>query len=109
MSFVNRPTVVPPYGLICDVLWSDPDDKYNGWALSPRGISFTFNERIVKEFCDAHGIDLIVRGHQLTVEMMKTGYRFFAGGRLVSIFSAADYTNMKNDACVLHISKKVCL
>ncbi|VDM40039.1 unnamed protein product [Toxocara canis] len=104
---VNRPTIVPPYGLICDILWSDPDDKYNGWALSPRGISFTFSERIVKEFCEKHDIDLIIRGHQLTLEMMKTGYRFFAGGRLVSIFSASDYTNMKNDACVLHISKKV--
>uniref|UniRef100_F1L664 Serine/threonine-protein phosphatase n=1 Tax=Ascaris suum TaxID=6253 RepID=F1L664_ASCSU len=104
---VRRPTLVPPYGLICDILWSDPDDKYSGWALSPRGISFTFSERVVKEFCEKHDIDLIIRGHQLTYDMIKTGYRFFAEGRLVSIFSASDYTNMKNDSCVLHISKKL--
>uniref|UniRef100_A0A914S2W2 Serine/threonine specific protein phosphatases domain-containing protein n=1 Tax=Parascaris equorum TaxID=6256 RepID=A0A914S2W2_PAREQ len=66
---VRRPTLVPPYGLICDILWSDPDDKYSGWALSPRGISFTFSERVVKEFCEKHDIDLIIRGHQLTYDV----------------------------------------
>lgn len=66
---MRRPTLVPPYGLICDILWSDPDDKYSGWALSPRGISFTFSERVVKEFCEKHDIDLIIRGHQLTYDV----------------------------------------
>ncbi|VDN06638.1 unnamed protein product [Thelazia callipaeda] len=102
-----RPSIVPPYGLMCDTLWSDPDDRYPGWALSARGISFTFSSKIIREFCEANDIDLIVRGHQLTADMFKGGYKYFAGGRLVTIFSAPNYLNMRNDSCVLHISRKV--
>ncbi|VDN91264.1 unnamed protein product [Brugia pahangi] len=103
---IPRPSIVPPYGLMCDILWSDPDDRYPGWALSARGISFTFSSKVIKEFCETNNIDLIVRGHQLTADMFKGGYKYFAGGRLVTIFSAPNYLNMKNDSCVLHISRK---
>ncbi|KAM3724889.1 Serine/threonine-protein phosphatase PP1 isozyme [Dirofilaria immitis] len=101
-----RPSIVPPYGIMCDVLWSDPDDRYPGWALSARGISFTFSSKVVKEFCETNNIDLIVRGHQLTADMFRGGYKYFADGRLITIFSAPNYLNMKNDSCVLHISRK---
>jgi len=26
---------------MCDLLWSDPDDRH-GWGISPRGAGFTF-------------------------------------------------------------------
>ncbi|KAL4002423.1 Calcineurin-like phosphoesterase family protein [Acanthocheilonema viteae] len=103
---IPRPSIAPPYGLMCDTLWSDPDDRYPGWALSARGISFTFSSKVIKEFCKTNNIDLIVRGHQLTADMFRGGYKYFAGGRLVTIFSAPNYLNMKNDSCVLHISRK---
>ncbi|VDM94263.1 unnamed protein product, partial [Onchocerca ochengi] len=103
---IPRPSIVPPYGMMCDVLWSDPDDRYPGWALSARGISFTFSSKVVKEFCETNNIDLIVRGHQLTADMFRGGYKYFADGRLLTIFSAPNYLNMKNDSCVLHISRK---
>uniref|UniRef100_A0A915PIG9 Serine/threonine-protein phosphatase n=1 Tax=Setaria digitata TaxID=48799 RepID=A0A915PIG9_9BILA len=105
-ELLPRPSIVPPYGLMCDILWSDPDDRYPGWALSARGISFTFSSKIIKEFCETNKIDLIVRGHQLTADMFKGGYKYFAGGRLITIFSAPNYLNMRNDSCVLHISRK---
>lgn len=54
---------------MCDTLWSDPDDRYPGWALSARGISFTFSSKVIKEFCETNNIDLIVRGHQLTADV----------------------------------------
>lgn len=33
-----------------------------------------FSEKVVKEFCAKHNLDLIVRGHQV----MEDGYQFFA-------------------------------
>jgi hypothetical protein len=29
-------------GLLCDILWSDPDPDVKGWGESDRGVSFTF-------------------------------------------------------------------
>uniref|UniRef100_A0AC34F7H2 Serine/threonine-protein phosphatase n=1 Tax=Panagrolaimus sp. ES5 TaxID=591445 RepID=A0AC34F7H2_9BILA len=104
---IPRPAIVPPYGLLCDLVWSDPDDRHDGWALSPRGISFTFSSSIVESMCHKLGVELIVRAHQLTSEMIRSGHKFFANGRLVTIFSAPNYLNMKNDACVMKISKKL--
>lgn len=41
--------------------------------------------------------------------MFEGGHEFFADGRLVTIFSAPNYLNMKNDSCLLNISRKVIL
>ena len=32
---------VPHEGPLCDLVWSDPDDRM-GWGISPRGAGFTF-------------------------------------------------------------------
>lgn len=32
-------------GPMCDLLWSDPDDR-GGWGISPRGAGFTFGQDI---------------------------------------------------------------
>ena len=61
---------MPPNGLACDLLWSDPEERLDGgWAMSARGISLSFSDRVVEAFCVRHNIDLIVRGHQLTREV----------------------------------------
>ncbi|PPR84650.1 hypothetical protein GOBAR_AA36064 [Gossypium barbadense] len=61
---IQRPTEVPDNGLLCDLLWSDPDPKIEGWADSDRGISSTFGADVVAEFLDKSDLDLICRGHQ---------------------------------------------
>jgi len=38
---------VPDSGLLCDLLWADPDD-IAGWAESERGVSFIFGADVVK-------------------------------------------------------------
>ena len=38
---VMRPTDIPDTGLLCDLLWSDPEDVQN-WEESERGVSFVF-------------------------------------------------------------------
>ncbi|XP_022742276.1 serine/threonine-protein phosphatase PP1 isoform X2 [Durio zibethinus] len=84
---IQRPMEVPDNGLLCDLLWSDPHPKVEGWADSDRGISCTFGADIVAEFLDKNDLDLICRGHQV----VEDGYEFFAKRRLVTIFSAPNY------------------
>ncbi|KAE9615951.1 hypothetical protein Lal_00017649 [Lupinus albus] len=84
---IQRPTEIPDNGLLCDLLWSDPDSTIDGWAESDRGVSCTFGSDAVTEFLDKNDLDLICRGHQV----VEDGYEFFAKRRLVTIFSAPNY------------------
>merc|ERR1712227_268356 len=36
---LTRPTDVPDGGMICDLLWADPDKDMTGWEESDRGVS----------------------------------------------------------------------
>lgn len=40
---LNRIQEVPHDGPMCDLLWSDPDDRI-GWGMSPRGAGYTFGQ-----------------------------------------------------------------
>ncbi|OIV95092.1 hypothetical protein TanjilG_21482 [Lupinus angustifolius] len=84
---IQRPTEIPDNGLLCDLLWSDPDSSIDGWADSDRGVSCNFGSDAVTEFLDKNDLDLICRGHQV----VEDGYEFFAKRRLVTIFSAPNY------------------
>lgn len=82
-----RPTDVPDTGLLCDLLWSDPDKDTQGWGENDRGVSFTFGADIVSKFLNRHDLDLICRAHQV----VEDGYEFFAKRSLVTLFSAPNY------------------
>ena len=84
---IQRPTDVPDFGLMCDLLWSDPDPSIEGWGSNDRGVSYTFGTSVVREFLSQHSLDLVVRAHQV----VEDGYDFFAGRQLVTIFSAPNY------------------
>ncbi|CAO3689848.1 phosphoprotein phosphatase PP4 catalytic subunit [Rhizopus azygosporus] len=84
---VMRPTDIPDTGLLCDLLWSDPDKEIVGWSGNDRGISFTFGADVVSGFLQKHDLDLICRAHQV----VEDGYEFFAKRQLVTIFSAPNY------------------
>mmetsp|Transcript_37577 Transcript_37577/g.76481 ORF Transcript_37577/g.76481 Transcript_37577/m.76481 type:complete len:362 (+) Transcript_37577:366-1451(+) len=62
---LQRPCDVPDVGLMCDLLWSDPDTSVNGWAENDRGVSFVFGADVVAAFLERHDLDLIVRAHQV--------------------------------------------
>ncbi|CAI7106716.1 BEM_collapsed_G0016690.mRNA.1.CDS.1 [Saccharomyces cerevisiae] len=47
---VMRPTDIPDVGLLCDLLWSDPDKDIVGWSENDRGVSFTFGPDVVNRF-----------------------------------------------------------
>ena len=84
---IIRPTDVPERGLLCDLLWSDPDDSSNGFGSNERGVSVVFNGKIVHSFLKNNELDLICRAHQVVEE----GYEFFADRKLVTVFSAPNY------------------
>ena len=62
---VARPTDVPDSGLLCDLLWADPDKDIQGWGDNDRGVSYTFGADSVTEFLNKHDLDLICRAHQV--------------------------------------------
>jgi len=84
---IQRPCDIPDSGLLCDLLWSDPDNDVIGWGENDRGVSFLFDSDIVSKFLIRHDLDLICRAHQCVEE----GYQFFAKKKLVTIFSAPNY------------------
>ena len=60
---IMRPTDVPDTGLLCDLLWSDPERGVEEYGDNDRGVSFTFGENVVRKFNSKHDIDLICRAH----------------------------------------------
>lgn len=94
---IMRPMDVPESGLVCDLLWSDPDKEVQGWGENERGVSFTFGSEIVSNFLRKHELDLICRAHQV----VEDGYEFFAKRQLVTLFSAPNYCGEFDNAAAL--------
>lgn len=69
-----RPTDVPDQGLLCDLLWSDPDKDTMGWGENDRGVSFTFGAEVVAKFLHKHDFDLICRAHQVRSRFVKCNH-----------------------------------
>ncbi len=63
-------------GLLCDLLWSDPDKDVQGWGENDRGVSFTFGADVVSKFLNRHDLDLICRAHQVT-KLLSSGFEMF--------------------------------
>ena len=99
---IQRPTEIPDDGLLCDLLWSDPNSKILGWMANDRGISYVFGIDVVESFLLKFGFDLICRAHQVVEE----GYQFFGKKKLVTIFSAPNYCGEFNNAgAIMNIDK----
>lgn len=62
---IVRPVEIPDQGLLCDLLWSDPEKGMEGWADNERGVSFIFGANVVSNFLKDQDIDLICRAHQV--------------------------------------------
>ena len=84
---ILRPSDVPEQGLLCDLLWSDPEETSERYGANDRGVSVTFGPKVVEEFLKKNDLDLICRAHQVVEE----GYEFFADKQLVTVFSAPNY------------------
>ena len=47
---IVRPVEIPDQGLLCDLLWSDPEKGMEGWSENERGVSFIFGANVVSNF-----------------------------------------------------------
>ena len=52
---IHRFEEVPHEGPMCDLLWSDPDDRM-GWGISPRGAGYTYGQDISEHFNSVNGL-----------------------------------------------------
>ncbi|CAK8989945.1 unnamed protein product [Durusdinium trenchii] len=94
---IQRPANVGEVGLLVDLLWSDPNPSVELWADNDRGVSFTFGPKVLNTFLQRHNLDLVCRAHQV----VEDGYEFFAGRRLVTVFSAPNYCKEFDNAGAL--------
>ncbi|XP_071692158.1 serine/threonine-protein phosphatase PP1 isozyme 6-like isoform X1 [Rutidosis leptorrhynchoides] len=99
---IPRPIDVPDQGLVCDLLWADPDKNVKGWGVNERGVSYVFGADKVSEFLEKHDLDLVCRAHQV----VEDGYEFFANRQLVTLFSAPNYCNeFNNDGAMMSVDE----
>ncbi len=110
---------------MCDLLWSDPDDRC-GWGISPRGAGYTFGQDISEAFNHNNGLTLVARAHQLVMEgawerkvlatplrltpsfVRCTGYNWGQDRNVVTIFSAPNYCyRCGNQAAIMEIDEKL--
>lgn len=102
---MERPVEVPEVGLLCDLVWADPDPHIMGWGYNSRGVSYTFGSDVVKEFLQEHDLELICRAHQV----VEDGYEFQAQRGLVTIFSAPNYCGeFDNAAGMMVVDSDLC-
>jgi serine/threonine-protein phosphatase 2A catalytic subunit len=97
----DRVQEVPHEGPMCDLLWSDPDDRI-GWGISPRGAGYTFGQDISEQFNYNNNLTLVARAHQLVME----GYNWCHDKNVVTIFSAPNYCyRCGNQAAIMEIDE----
>ena len=100
---IQRPIEVPDQGILCDLLWSDPDLSVKGWAENhERGISYVYGQDAISSFLKKHDLDLICRAHQV----VEDGYEFFGEKKLVTVFSAPDYCGQfENNGAMMNVDE----
>jgi len=77
-------------------VWNDPSEE-DGINISSRGLGMrTFGEDVLVEFLRLNGLERMIRGHSV----VENGYRWWFGGKLLSLFSAFDHGGTGNGAAV---------
>ena len=104
LKLIKRPTEIPEAGLLCDLVWSDPDDSllFDFKTNKERGISVCFSKKLVEDFTQKNDLDLICRAHQVVEE----GFQFFANMKLITIFTAPNYMGeFDNNGGILEVNE----
>eukprot|EP01063_Lacrimia_lanifica_P039450 TRINITY_DN866_c0_g2_i1.p1 TRINITY_DN866_c0_g2~~TRINITY_DN866_c0_g2_i1.p1 ORF type:complete len:306 (+),score=113.48 TRINITY_DN866_c0_g2_i1:152-1069(+) len=86
IRIVDRKQEVPHEGLMCDLLWSDPEEM-DGWGISPRGAGYLFGGDVLKAFNKNNNLQMMARAHQLVME----GYKEMFDAQCVTVWSAPNY------------------
>ena len=101
IKMLERFQEVPQEGPMCDLLWSDPEDRF-GWGMSPRGAGYIFGHDISEQFNRTNKLSLISRAHQL----MMNGYNWAHDRQVCTIFSAPNYCyRCGNQAAIMEVDE----
>lgn len=81
--------------LVMDILWSDPTDSDQEMGIKPNiqrdsngyGNIVKYGPDVVKEFLNTNNLSYIIRAHECVLD----GFERFAGGLLITVFSATNY------------------
>ncbi|EPB78633.1 tetratricopeptide repeat protein [Ancylostoma ceylanicum] len=76
----------PDEGIMCDLLWSDPQDL-RGRSPSKRGVGCQFGPDITDAWLAKNGVQYVVRSHEVKPE----GYEVHHNGKCITVFSAPNY------------------
>ncbi|KAL9347749.1 hypothetical protein Peur_059115 [Populus x canadensis] len=83
---IDRFCEPPEEGLMCELLWSDPQ-PFPGRGPSKRGVGLSFGKDVTRRFLQDNNLDLVVRSHEVKDE----GYEIEHDGKLITVFSAPNY------------------
>ncbi|GAW82424.1 protein phosphatase containing kelch-like domains [Plasmodium gonderi] len=116
ISQLRRPLVVSqvPQNIneqkVTDLLWSDPTDNDSILGTIPNDIRdpdgtghiVKYGPDRVHKFLEDNDLQLIIRAHECVMD----GFERFAGGKLITLFSATNYCNShKNAGALLFIRR----
>ena len=95
--------------LVLDILWSDPTDTDHDLGIQPNqlrdpqnaGNIVKFGPDRVESFLEKNNLKMIVRAHECVMD----GFERFAGGKLITVFSATDYCRKHKNAGAILIVK----
>ena len=76
-------------GLMMEMLWTDPQTA-PGRGPSKRGVGMQFGPDVTKRFCEANGLEAVIRSHEVRMD----GYEVEHDGRCITVFSAPKYCDM---------------
>lgn len=65
ISTIQRPVEIPEYGVLNDLLWSDPSETSPDWSENDRGVSVCFGSKNIDDFLARYDLDLICRAHMV--------------------------------------------
>ncbi|CAG0913741.1 unnamed protein product [Notodromas monacha] len=83
---VDRNRQPPEEGLMCELLWSDPQPE-RGRAPSKRGVGIQFGPDVTDNFLRHNDLSYVIRSHEVKPE----GYEVAHDGKCITIFSAPNY------------------
>ena len=79
-------------GLMMEMLWTDPQPQ-DGRGPSKRGVGLQFGPDVTKRFCEANGLEAVIRSHEVRDE----GYDIEHDGKLITVFSAPNYCDSQGN------------
>ena len=88
--------------LLNDLLWADPSPEVKDFEESPRGASYVFGKAPLDRFLDRNNLECVIRSHEFCDGISMP---FGSDGRIITVFSALNYCNMRSLSAVATIDQ----